>query len=89
MDVAKKNVGVFQRFFKLKARLLGMERLRRYDVYAPVAKSEKPFAYPKAAEMVLESFGQFHPKFAEMAERVFAENRLDAEVRKGKRGGAF
>ena len=41
LDVAEKNAGLFQRYFKLKARWLGVEKLRRYDVYAPVAKSEK------------------------------------------------
>jgi len=89
LKVAKKNIGTFQRFFKLKAKLLGMKKLRRYDVYAPVAKADKPFAYEKAAKKVLSSFKEFDPRFAKLAERVFAENHLDAEVRKGKRSGAF
>ncbi len=89
LKVAKKNIGVFQRFFRLKAKLLGMKKLRRYDVYAPVAKADKPFPYEKAAKKVLASFNEFDPRFAKLAERVFAEDHLDAEVRKGKRGGAF
>jgi oligoendopeptidase F len=89
LKVAKKNIGTFQRFFKLKAKLLGMKKLRRYDVYAPVAKAEKPYPYEKAAKKVLSSFKEFDPKFAKLAERVFAEDHLDGEVRKGKRGGAF
>jgi oligoendopeptidase F len=89
LDVCRNNVGVFQRFFRLKARWLGMERLRRYDVYAPVVKSDKQYAFKDAAEMVFESFRDFDPQLAEMAERVFSEQHLDSEVRKGKRGGAF
>ncbi|KAF0111258.1 MAG: oligoendopeptidase F [Chloroflexi bacterium] len=89
LSVAEKNTGVFQRFFKLKAKLIGVKKLRRYDVYAPVAKADKPYEYEKAAQKVLESFTEFDPRFAEMAERVFKEDHLDAEVRKGKRGGAF
>ena len=89
LKVAKKNIGTFQRFFKLKAKLLGMKKLRRYDVYAPVAKADKPYPYEKAAKKVLSSFKEFDPRFAKLAERVFAEDHLDAEVRKGKRGGAF
>ena len=89
LKVAKKNIGTFQRFFKLKAKLLGMKKLRRYDVYAPVAKADKPYPYEKAAKKVLSSFKEFDPKFAKLAERVFAEDHLDGEVRKGKRGGAF
>lgn len=89
LKVAKKNIGIFQRFFKLKAKLLGMKKLRRYDVYAPVAKADKAYTYENAAQKVLKSFKEFDPRFAKLAERVFAEDHLDAEVRKGKRSGAF
>ncbi len=89
LSVAQKNAAVFQRFFKIKARLLGMEKLRRYDVYAPVSKSSKEYPFEKAAQMVLESFSDFHPDFGKQAKRVFDDNHLDSEVRKGKRGGAF
>lgn len=89
LDVCQENALVFQRYFRLKARLLGMDRLRRYDVYAPVARSDKTFEFGDAAALVLESFNQFEPKVAELAQRIFDENHLDSEVRKGKRGGAF
>jgi oligoendopeptidase F len=89
LATAEKNATVFQRFFKLKAKLLGMDKLRRYDVYAPIAKADKAYPYEKAAKKVLESFTEFDPHFAELAKRVFEQDHLDAEVRKGKRGGAF
>ncbi len=89
LDVAQRNVDVFQRFFRLKARWLGVEKLRRYDIYAPVVKSDKRYDFDEAANVVFASFNEFDPKFAEMAERVFAQKHLDGEVRKGKRGGAF
>ncbi len=89
LEVCRENAPVFQRFFKLKAQWLGVDKLRRYDVYAPVVKSDKQYAFDEAAGLVLDSFRQFDPQFAEMAERVFAEDHLDSEVRKGKRGGAF
>jgi len=89
LDVARENATVFQRFFRLKARWLGVEKLRRYDVYAPVVKSDKKFDYADAAKVVFQSFREFDPKIAALAERVFNENHLDSEVRKGKRGGAF
>ena len=89
LSVSQENAVVFQRFFKLKARWLGMEKLRRYDVYAPVEKSDKKFAYEDAAPFVFQSFREFDPRMAELAERVFIENHLDSEIRKGKRSGAF
>ncbi len=89
LEVARKNAPIFQRFFKVKAKLLGMEKLRRYDIYAPVSKSEKTYDFNAAAEMVLDSFNQFHPRVGQLAKRVFDDGHLDSEVRKGKRGGAF
>jgi oligoendopeptidase F len=89
MEVSRKNTGIFQRFFKIKARVLGMPRLRRYDLYAPVSQADKTYEFNTAAEMVLESFNQFDPKTGQLARRVLDENHLDSEVRKGKRGGAF
>ena len=89
LDVSQKNTDVFARFFKLKARLLGMEKLRRYDIYASVAQADQPYEYSKAVAKVLQSFNQFDPRFAQLAERVFAQDHIDSQVRKGKRGGAF
>ena len=89
MNVTKKNAIIFQRYFKLKAKQLGLERLRRYDIYAPLAKSDKAFEFGDAARMVLESFSAFEPRVGELAQRVFDQDRLDSEVRKGKQGGAF
>jgi oligoendopeptidase F len=89
LEVSQRNADIFQRYFQLKARWLGIERLRRYDLYAPVAKSEKTYDYADAAQMVLDSFEGFEPKISVLAQRVFAEGHLDSEVRKGKMGGAF
>jgi oligoendopeptidase F len=89
LDVTKKNARIFQRYFKIKARHLGMTRLRRYDIYAPVAKSDKTFEFGDAARRVLDSFRLFEPRVGELAERVFEQDHLDSEVRKGKQSGAF
>lgn len=80
---------VFQRYFRLKAGWLGMERLRRYDLYAPVGDSDREIPYDEAVRLVLDTFRDFHPRFAELADRVFTEDHMDSEVRKGKRGGAM
>jgi oligoendopeptidase F len=89
LDVTKKNARIFHRYFKLKAKHVGVDKLRRYDIYAPVAKSDKAFDFDAAANMVLESFSAFDPKIGDLARRVFDNNHLDSEVRKGKQGGAF
>jgi oligoendopeptidase F len=89
LDVARKNAKLFQRYFKIKAKAMGVKKLRRYDIYAPVAGADKKYKYDKAAEMVLESFSAFDPKVGELARRVFDQQTIDSEVRKGKREGAF
>jgi oligoendopeptidase F len=89
LDVARENAPLFQRYFRLKGGWLGLDRLRRYDLYAPLAASESQIAYGDAVRSVLDTFAEFHPSFAAMAGRVLAENHLDGEIRKGKRGGAF
>jgi oligoendopeptidase F len=89
LDVCQKNVEVFQRYFNLKARCLGVDRLRRFDIYAPVTKSDRTFLYSDAVKMVFDSFCRFNPSFSNYARKVFQENHLDSEIRKGKRSGAF
>jgi oligoendopeptidase F len=89
LEVSRRNAGIFQRFFGIKARLLGMDRLRRYDIYAPIANAEKRYEFDHAAEMVLDSFKEFQPQVAELARQVFDTHHMDSEVRKGKRSGAF
>jgi len=89
LSVCRENRSVFQRYFRLKAEWLGMKQLRRYDLYAPIGTSDRQVPYDEAVRLVLETFHDFHPRFAELAERVFAENHIDSAVRKGKRGGAM
>ncbi|MBN2085506.1 MAG: M3 family oligoendopeptidase [Anaerolineales bacterium] len=89
LEVCRANAPVFQKYFELKARTLGLPKLRRYDIYAPIAPAEKEYGFDRAWELVRRSFEEFDPAFAALAERVVAERRLDAEVRPGKRDGAF
>ena len=89
LEVTKKNSKIFHRYFKMKAKHVGLKKLRRYDIYAPVARSDKAFKYDDAAKRVLESFTAFDPRLGELARRVFDQDHLDSEVRKGKQGGAF
>ncbi len=89
LEVVREKSSVYQRYFRLKAGWLGMDRLRRYDLYAPLAESQKEIPYSDGVSLVLDTFASFHPDLAAMAERVFAENHIDSAIRKGKKGGAF
>ena len=89
LTVCRRNAPVFQRYFSLKAKWLGMEKLRRYDIYAPLAASDSKVNYADAVATVLDTFERFDPDVARQAQRVFTANHIDSEPRKGKRGGAF
>ncbi len=89
LSTTRENRHLFQRFFRLKAKWLGVERLSRCDLYAPLVESSSQVSWDDAVQQVLGTFRDFHPRLGVLAERVFAENHIDSEVRKGKRGGAF
>ena len=89
LNVSQDNIAIFQRFFQLKARWLNMERIRRYDIYAPVVKTDKKYDFNQAADMVFEAFQRFEPRIATLAGRILEQNHLDSEIRRGKWSGAF
>ncbi len=89
LDVCESNAPTFQRYFDLKSRWLKMDHLRRYDVYAPVAKSDKTYGFQEGVEMVLDAFQTFDPRIAELAQKILDDDHVDSEIRKGKQGGAF
>ncbi len=89
LSVCRRNVGLFQRYFELKRRWLGLDTMRRYDIYAPLAPSDRTYDYRVATQMVLDSYRAFSPQVAALARRVFDEHHLDSELRHGKRVGAF
>jgi oligoendopeptidase F len=84
LAVVRTNAPLFQRYFRLKARLLGQDRLRRYDVYAPIGQSRRTYPFNEAVSLVLGSFHAFHPHLAQLARRVFDADHYDSEVRTGK-----
>lgn len=89
LQVCRQNTDVFQEYFRLKARWLGMDRLRRFDIYAPLSEADRTYPYAQAVEMVLDSLETFAPVLADYARRVFQDGHIDAEIRPGKDTGAF
>ena len=89
LQVCQDNAGMFQDYFALKAQWLGVEKLRRFDIYAPLSASDKEIEYSQAVDMVLQTVKAFDPNVAAKAELVFSQGHIDSEIRKGKRAGAF
>ena len=78
-----------QRWYRLKAELLGIERIADYDRMAPVVGEDETMPWPEARDLVLDAYGSFSPELGRLARAFFDGRRVDAPLRPGKRGGAF
>jgi oligoendopeptidase F len=78
------------RYWRLKAKWLGLEKLEDWDRTAPLpGAAEQHIPWDRARRIVLDSYDAFSPYLAAIGSRFFAEARIDAGVRPGKRAGAF
>ena len=81
---------ISHRYYALKARWLGLERLEFWDRNAPLpedADLRRP--WPDATVVVLDAYRRFSPQLAGIVDRFFQDDWIDAEVRAGKDSGAF
>ncbi|HEV3094367.1 MAG TPA: M3 family oligoendopeptidase [Solirubrobacteraceae bacterium] len=78
-----------RRWYRLKAKLLGIDKLADYDRMASVTSDEATYSFAQARELVLDCYSSFSPKLGDVAKRFFDERYIDAPVRPSKRGGAF
>ncbi|HLH64854.1 MAG TPA: M3 family oligoendopeptidase [Solirubrobacteraceae bacterium] len=78
-----------QRWYRLKARLLGVQRLADYDRSAPIGTQDVTFSYAQSRDLVLDTYESFSPEAGRIVRRFFDERWVDAPVRPNKRGGAF
>jgi oligoendopeptidase F len=78
------------RYYALKARWFGKDKLPHWDRNAPLPKVPmRVIPWPVARATVLEAYAAFSPKLAQIAEQFFEKNWIDAPVRPGKAPGAF
>ena len=89
IEAVRARYEIPRRWYRLKARLLGVERLADYDRMAAVTEDEVTFPFSRAREIVLDCYSGFSSELGEVAGRFFENHRIDAPVRPGKRGGAF
>ena len=89
LRVCQRNAGIFQDYFRIKARLCKIKPMSRYHIYAPHRTEQKSYRYQDAVRMVLNAYRGFSPQLAELAERVVLERHVDSRTRPGKIGGAY
>ncbi len=89
IDAVRGRYEIPRRWYRLKAKLLGVERLADYDRMAAVTEDEVSYTFAQAREIVRECYSAFSPELGALVGRFFDERRIDAPVRAAKRGGAF
>ena len=89
VDAIQARYDIPQRFYALKARLLGLDRLKDYDRFAPLTEVGGTIAWEEAQEIVLGAFNDFSPQAGEIIGDFFEKDWIDAALRPGKMLGAF
>jgi oligoendopeptidase F len=89
IDATVSRYAVAQRYYRLKAKLLGLDRLEYYDRFAPLAEDATKLSWPEARDIVVEAYAEFAQEAGDVVERFFTDNWIDAPVRADKRTGAF
>jgi oligoendopeptidase F len=89
LEAVRSHYELPRRWYRLKAELLGLDKLADYDRMAAVADEEVSVDWPEASSLVLSTFHEFSPVLGDLAQRFFDEHWIDAPVRPNKRGGAF
>jgi oligoendopeptidase F len=89
MTATERSHSLVHRYYRLKAKLLGVAQLYDYDRYAPLFADLPSCDWPRARQTVEESYQAFSPRAGAVIRRFFDKSWIDAELRPGKRGGAF
>ena len=89
VDTVASRYEIVRRWYRLKAKILKIDRLTDYDRYAGVGTSAGVIAWPQARDLVHETYRSFSPVLGDLVGRFFDERWIDVPTRPGKRPGAF
>jgi oligoendopeptidase F len=89
VDAVTTRYDIPQRYYALKKKLLGLETFNDWDRYAPYGGPEPEVSWDEARDTVLEAYGSFSPRLADLAREFFDKRWIDAALAPNKQGGAF
>ncbi len=89
VDAAVSRYDVVQRYYRLKAKLIGIDRLAFYDRMAPIGEDPSKVSWGEARDIVVGAYADFAQEAGDIAERFFTDRWIDAPLRENKRTGAF
>jgi oligoendopeptidase F len=89
IEAVRNRFDIPQRWYRLKAKLLGVERLADYDRSAPLLGEDITYSFGEARDLVLDTYESFSSVAGNVTRQFFDERWIDAPTRPHKRGGAF
>ncbi len=89
LEVCKDNKEIFQNYFRYKAKKLGLKKISRFDLYAPIENVGKKIDYEEAKKLVIDSFSNFSEEFSKNAQKIINKKHIDVMPCSNKRSGAF
>jgi len=90
MKTIEKNVRLYRRYLRLKAKLMGLDKLANYDIIAPLPSAPKMnYGWKEAREEIVEAYKEFDEQIGDWVIEMYEKRHIDGEIRKGKASGAF
>jgi oligoendopeptidase F len=89
VDATTSRYEVVQRYYRLKAQMVGLDRITYYDRFAPIGEDPKKVSWAEAREVVIGAYSDFAQQSGDIVEQFFRDNWIDAPPRDNKRTGAF
>jgi oligoendopeptidase F len=90
VKAVENNVNLYQRYLRLKAKLMGLSKLADFDLYAPLPHvPDMKYGWQKSREEIVAAYSDFDKEIGGWVDEMFAKRHIDGEIRKGKRSGAF
>jgi oligoendopeptidase F len=83
------SYNIVEKYYNVKKKMLNLEELHIYDIYAPIGKISREYSYEEAISLVVSAAEKFDAEFAEIIKDMVNNGHIDVTPRKGKRGGAF
>ncbi|MEM3622936.1 MAG: M3 family oligoendopeptidase [Candidatus Bathyarchaeia archaeon] len=90
LKAVEENVGLYQHYLRLKAKIMGLPKLGCHDIIAPLPDAlEMKFSFDRAKDLVIRAYSNFDEEYAFAVKDMFKRKHIDATPRFGKQHGAF
>lgn len=89
LSTLEESIPLFKKYFAIKAKALGLEKLSWYDIEAPIGSFRRKYTFKEAQEVVISCYSSFSEDMGAFARKAFKEGWIDAAVHPGKTSGAY